>query len=409
MKNIQISLASARKLALNAQLLNKPKVFPNNKEGVLQVIDNLGYVQIDTIAVVQRAHHHTLWNRCQDYNPVMLHELQVKDRRIFEYWGHALSFLPMSDYRFYLPCMDSYNHPSGKWEKDRLEKYGHLMEPTLERIRVEGALSSKDFETPAKKKGCQWTHPKPVKAALELLFWQGKLMISERHNFQRVFDLTERVLPDDIDLTYPSDDELGEFLVRRALSVHGIAKAKEIAEHIHAADKKLILKSLSDLTESGKVLKVKLENDTRNDYYVLPDTLENISKCVESSKRVILLSPFDNLIIQRDRLKWLFGFEYAVECYVPAAKRKYGFFILPVLWGDRFIGRLDSKADRKTKTLNINNLYFETGFVDFEEFIPQFKFSLTDFAVFNECDNYIVEKVTSESRSKEILKIVNSN
>jgi hypothetical protein len=400
MKNIKISTQSACQLALNAQLIDRNTQFPDGKEGVFHVIDTLGYIQIDTITAIQRAHHHTLWNRCPDYKPEMLHELQAKDRRVFEYWGHALSILPMSDYRFYLSCMESFNHPSGKWERDRLEEYGHLMQPALERIREEGALQCKDFESPPKSKSDQWTHPKPVKAALELLFWQGKLMISERRNNQRVYDLTERALPEDIDLTYPSDEELGRFLVHRALSAYGIAKTKEIVDHIHATKKEVILKSLSDLTEAGEVIKVKLEGDDKTDYYILADTLQKTSQSIRQSQCVILLSPFDNLIIQRDRTKRLFDFDYTVECYVPPAKRKYGYFVLPILWGDRFVGRLDPKVDRKTKTLIINNLYFEPDFVNFDEFIPQFKTCLNDFAVFNECDNYIVEKITGNNNNK---------
>jgi len=406
MTNIQISLKSARQAALNAQLLDKIPQFPDGKESVLQIIDTLGYVQIDTITAVQRAHHHTLWNRCPGYKLEMLHELQAKDKAVFEYWGHALSILPMSDYRFYLSCMESFHHPSGKWERDRLEKYGHLMKPAYERIREEGALQCKDFETLPKPKSDQWTHPKPVKAALELLFWQGKLMISERRNNQRVYDITERVLPDNIDLSYPSEEELGEFLIRRALSAYGIAKTKEIVDHIHAAKREIIVKSLSDLTEAGEVIKVKLEGDDKTDYYMLPDTLEKTSQSDQQSKRVILLSPFDNLIIQRDRTKRLFGFDYALECYVPPAKRKYGYFVLPILWGDRIIGRLDPKVDRKKRTLIINNLYFEPEFVDFEEFIPQYKTYLNDFAVFNDCDNMVIKKVTPANLSVDLLNML---
>ena len=151
-----LSLEQARRLTLRAQLLDGRGRPPRGKEGVARTIEHLGYVQIDTISVVQRAHHHTLWNRRADYDPTMLHALQATDRRVFEYWGHAASYLPLSDYRFYLPKMQSFQTPSSRWERDRLEKHGHLMKPVLERIREEGPLSSKDFKAPPDTKRGTW-------------------------------------------------------------------------------------------------------------------------------------------------------------------------------------------------------------------------------------------------------------
>jgi uncharacterized protein YcaQ len=148
----------------------------------------------------------------------MLDELLAVDRTIFEYWGHAASYLPMQDYRFYLPRMQSYFNPTGKWERDIYQKVGHMLQHVLERVRAEGPLTSKSFEPPPGEKREGWWDWKPAKVALELLFWRGELMIAERRNFQRVYDLTERVLPDWVDRTVPDDEQLGQFLVRRALT-----------------------------------------------------------------------------------------------------------------------------------------------------------------------------------------------
>ena len=195
MKETRISPEIARKIALKAQLLDGSMKFPKGKEGVAQAIEKLGYVQIDTINIIERAHNHTLWTRRPDYKPEMLHELQSRDRRVFEYWGHAASYLPTTDYRYYIPMMRSFADPKSKWVQGRFKKYGHLMKPILERIRKEGALSSRNFETLTDKSRGTWWDWRPSKVALELLFWKGDLMITERRNFQRVYDLTERVLP----------------------------------------------------------------------------------------------------------------------------------------------------------------------------------------------------------------------
>jgi uncharacterized protein YcaQ len=399
-----MSSAQARRFALNAQLLDDDAgISSQGKQGVAEVIDKLGYVQIDTIAVVRRAHHHTLWTRRPDYRPEMLHELQAHDRRVFEYWGHAASYLPMSDYRYYLPRMRRFHNPKSKWERERLEKHGHLMEPVLERIREEGPLTSKDFEPPPGTKRGEWWDWKPSKVALELLFGRGDLMVTERRNFQRVYDLTERVLPDDVDTRLPHDDELGRFFVRRALSAHGIAREREIQDYIDAAGRGLMSKSLADLVDAGQVVPVEIEDGDGTDYFALRETIEDASTMGSVPARVILLSPFDNLIIERQRLKRLFDFDYTLECYVPAAKRKYGYFSLPILWREDLVGRLDAKADRKDRNLIMRNLVFEERFHGFDGFLPPFVQALTGFAQFNRCETVSLENVTPED-PRSLLK-----
>jgi uncharacterized protein YcaQ len=413
MSFIDISLELACRLALNSQLLDGQAQLPEDKEGVAQIIDKLGYVQIDTIAVIERAHHHTLWTRHDNYDPEMLHELQAKDRRVFEYWGHAMSYVSMKDYRYYLPRMRNFLDSKSNWAKERLEKAGHAMEPVLERIRQEGPLSSIDFEPPPGKKGGTWWDWKPAKIALELLFWQGKLMISERRNFQKIYDLAERVLPEGVDTRYPDDEELGRFFVRRALSAYGVAQEREIRTYLQpeatrdsifqAVGKDVISKSLRELIDSAEVIPLKIKEDQDTDYYTLADKIDKAAKLKLKPSNVFLLSPFDNLIIQRDRTKRLFGFEYSLECYTPAAKRKYGYFVLPILWRDKLIGRVDSKAERKKKTLIIRNLVFEPEFNAFEEFLPLFVAKLKEFAQFNQCEKVVFEKV-SPAGIKQTIK-----
>jgi len=211
-----ISQDLARKIILNRQLL----LTLNAKDPLQQtevIFKHLGYIQIDTINVVKRAHHHSLWTRCRDYKESILHELQI-NKKIFEYWGHAASYLPMSDYRYYLPTMKRFEDPVDRWTADIIKEHGHLEDMIMYRIRSEGPLSSSDFKNDPGKESQGWWDWNPVKKVLELLFWQGKLMVKERNNFRKYYDLTERVLPEDFDFTFPDRCELGKFLILKAIN-----------------------------------------------------------------------------------------------------------------------------------------------------------------------------------------------
>src|SRR4030042_3233169 len=367
-----LSLSEARKSALWNPLPKLSSVsLPTGKTGTKRVIDHLGYVQIDTLTVIERAHHHTLWVRQPSYTPQILDELLAKDRWVFEYWGHAASYLPMHDYRYYLPKMREFPRKNS-WEKRWLLANKKLADSILKCIRDEGAMGSKEFKAQPGTGKRSWWNWKPAKTGLELLFWQGKLMVSERRNFQRIYDLKERVLPGNLNTTMPGDDELGRFMVLRALSVYGIAQENEIRGHIHAGKRNIVSASLKDMLASGEVMEVTVENFEKQKYFALPKTLEDSSKSLPdiSNSGVFLLSPFDNMIILRERMKRLFNFDYTIECYIPEKKRKYGYFTLPILWGDTFIGRLDPKVDRKQKTFYVRHLAFEQEFKKAADLVP---------------------------------------
>jgi len=391
---MKISLRQARRIAIHAQLLDGRSGLAKGKEGVAQVVERLGYVQIDTINVIERAHHHTLITRRPDYEPGMLHELQAVDRRIFEYWGHALAYLPMSDYRYYLPRMKSFEDPASKWAKSRLEKYGHLMKPCLERISSEGALGVKDFAKRSGAKAGAWWDSKPEKIALELLFWRGELMITERRKFGRVYDLTERVLPSGVDTRVPDENELLRFMVKRALQGLGVANAREIRFYLFNNETANLNAVLAEMVADGEIVEVQVKAGNGRMYYGLPDMMESVGRMRKKAPRLYILSPFDNLIIQRDRLRELFGFDYVLECFVPAAKRRFGYFVLPVLWGEDFVARFDAKADRKNKTLLIPHFYLEEGFTPSERFPDVLARKLKEIALFNNCEHIIVKRAT---------------
>lgn len=387
---MKISLATARQLALHAHGLDGGWTLPPGKEGAAQIVERLGYVQIDTIHIIQRAHHHTLWTRLPEYQPSMLDELLAKDRRVFEWWTHAMAYIPMRDYRFYAPRMGK----QALWGRQRewLLEYADVIAHVKDRIRAEGPLGASDFEHP-KNTTNGWWDWKPAKQALEILASMGELMVTRRRNFQRIFDLTERVLPPDVDTTPPSNEELQQFIVRFALNTGGVLRENEV----QWSRRKVDPAALQAMVDTGEVTVFEVEGLNGEPCYALSDVLESMMQSPNGEPHLHILSPFDNLIIDRRWVKAFFdGFEYTIECYVPAPKRKYGYFVLPIVWGDRFVARLDSKADRKPKTFVIKRLLFEPGFDAYDAVLPALVDKLRAFAVFNGCDNFAVEEVQPE-------------
>ena len=425
-RTITLSAGEARRLAIESQLLGggRTSTFkwsndtdarggstsgvkaPKNRQRVAEIIGHLGYVQIDTIAVIERAHHHTLWSRVPGYKPTMLENLLAKDRRVFEYWGHAASYLPIEDYRFYLRRMRSFDTCNDKWYEAVKKRCGQLVPMVLERVRNEGPLGATDFEDHSGRKRDGWWDWKPAKSALEMLMWRGDLIVCGRRNFNRLYDLPERFLPGDVNTSLPTDEEQGNFLVRRALQAHGLATVPEMFDHIRTGEKRLINDAVARLVESGEIVAVTVEGDQRSVYYVFTAVLDESTKTKRGKARIHLLSPFDNAVIRRDRLNRLFGFEHALECYLPANKRKHGYFVLPILRGDRFVGRLDPKADRKTSTLRIERLKLEDDISADDALVSGLAKRLREFAQFCGCEKVKIGKTSPGSLRKELTSLI---
>ena len=236
------------------------------------------------------------------------------------------------------------------------------------------------------------------------MFWRGDLMVSHRIQFKRMYDLTERVLPLSISTEYPDDSELGRFFIRRALQTHGIISEREMMQHIPLIDKSVITHSLKEMQVNSEVLAATIQGIENIVYYVDAKALEHLLSLKKPASRLSILSPFDNLIIQRDRLKRLFDFDYSLECYLPAIKRRYGYFVTPLLWNDKIVGRMDAKADRGNKILIIKNLQLEAEFKITEAFTSDFKKALTGFSIFNRCDQIRSEWVLP-SWAKDVCEI----
>ena len=391
-----ISFNDARKLVLHSAL---PPVVKKGRalDATLAAINHLGYVQIDTISVIERAHHHTLWIRNPRYRFDHLDSLMAK-RSIFEYWSHAAAYLPMSDYRFCLRKMKEIADGKGHW----FQRDPKMMQWVLRRIREEGPLQSRDFasDTQSNRQAWDW---KPAKQALEQLFMQGELMTTRRENFQKVYDLTERVLPDHVDTRPPTENEWFTHLIRRSLGANGIANAAEIG-YLRKGIKQGLLSTLDHLIESGEVEQVEIKparGESGLRYFMLPEVRALFDKPLRR-KQVRLLSPFDNLLIQRKRIRQLFGFDYQIECYVPEGKRVFGYFCLPILFGSDLVGRIDCKADRPKQTLFVKAVFLEHPIKDMAAFAALFHGALVDFARFNQCHTLAFDRIDHPALKGEL-------
>ncbi|CAA0090244.1 Uncharacterised protein [Zhongshania aliphaticivorans] len=389
-----LSAAEARKLILHAQLLPAAKPAGKSLAATLSAIEHLGYIQIDTISAIQRAHHHTLWNRNPRYQQSQLNEL-VATGDVFEYWSHAAAYLPMKDYRYTL--IRKHAIASGE-QRHWYAPDKSLMKSVLRRITEEGPLMAKDFEYKGEKLG-EW-RSKPAKKALESLFMQGDLMISGRENFHKVYDLSERVLPSHINTSTPSQEEYARYLIRAYLQANGAGNADEIA-YLRKNTKPLINTHLRNMVENQELLKIDI-NDKQ--YYAFPKSLDLLRKPLARSKLAIL-SPFDNLLIQRKRMQMLFDFDYLIECYLPEHKRQYGYFSLPILWNGNLVARMDCKADRKTSTLYIRHLAIESSLKNHDGFFEALGNTLPDFMRFNNCQQLQADKTTPASLLPQLIKL----
>ena len=364
-----LTVEQARRLALAAGA-GFHRATRRGPEAVAEIVDRIGYVQIDTISVVERAHHHILATRIPRYQTEWLERAPV-----FEYWAHAAAYLPWRDFRYTLPRKERIKANGHDWFRaDKVEA-----KRVLARIRSEGPLMARHFETSRRPAG--WWDWKPAKRALEYLFMAGDLMVV-RQGFQKVFDLTERVLPPGTDTRIPTPHEQAAWYVDRALDAWGLAARDEMAylrkEHVAHIDA-----VLRQREEAGSLIRVTVEGIAKTAYWVRPADLERIDAGKALDRTLRIVSPFDPFLIHRKRMRRLFGFDFAIECYLPAAKRTFGYFALPLLQGTDFVGLLDAKADRSAGRLIVQNLRYDGPAKRRAPFDRSLKKALNAFARFN--------------------------
>ncbi len=379
----------ARRVALDAQGLLRNSTFGRGLNGARRALESIGYVQIDTISVVSRAHHHVLWSRVPGFRPAQLDKL-VERREAFEYWAHAAAYLPMAHYRFALPRMHAIKAGETHWIRGR---DAQLMRAVRDRIRDEGPLKARDFSADDHE-STGWWNWKPAKRALEQLYIQGDLMVSRREGFEKVYDLPERVLPKHVDTRTPTAEEFARHLVDSTLRAHGYATQKSFTYgRKGSALRKAVGNYLAAQVDAG-LLEIRTMDDGQK-LYGVPESMSARPRRPVGNLR--LLSPFDNAIIQRERTLALFGYDYQLECYVKAEQRKFGYYCLPILWEDRLVGRLDAKAHRDKGILEIHHLHIEAPIDDRERFLTALSDRLTDYAAFNDCESVRIGRTSPRS------------
>ncbi|WDR01989.1 crosslink repair DNA glycosylase YcaQ family protein [Devosia algicola] len=348
-----VSASQARRIWLRAQRLDVSAPFGAGPDATPRAIAHLGYVQIDTINVIERCHHHILYSRIPDYRRTDLGTAQSDDKSVFEYWTHALAYVPRADYRYFMGSMARLRETPNRW-------FGTVaprdVKTVLRRIRAEGPLSMRDFDSDVRvDKTHPWASRKPSKRVLEMAFFQGHLTVSAREGMLKTYDLSARHFGWPPRPRPASEHQVTAYVLDRALRAQGMVSLQSIC-HLDAPRKKAVNALIAARVRAKKLVPVHLANAPEAQHWVTPAALA--ASPHPAPELVHILSPFDPLIIQRPRLKQFFGYDHQFEAYLPSEKRKIGYFALPVLMGDEIAAVIDLKADRAAKSLLVQNLHW---------------------------------------------------
>src|ERR1700722_16153583 len=343
---IALTKTAAGAIWLRAQRLDSEAPFGDGPQATRAAIEHLGYVQIDTIHVIERCHHHILWNRIPDYRRSDLHHAQSIDKSVFEYWTHALSYVPASDFSFFIPAMKLHRREGHRW-------FSEVKPADLRKVmglfKKGGAMPIRDIDDDVLvEKVHAWGSRKPSKRALQLAFYEGRVTISERNGMLKTYELMERHFGWDKPPKAASAREITGYLLDRGLRAQGVVSLDSIC-HLDALSKQQVRRLIEVRVCRKELVPVALEGAGKQEHWAQPETLETAGN--DASVRVHILSPFDPLIIQRKRTRLIFGYEHLFEAYVPKEKRRFGYFALPVLVGGEIVAALDLKTDRQNGQL----------------------------------------------------------
>ena len=373
---VEFSVETAREVLLAAQGLDSVPERAT-KDDVRGIIRRMGVLQIDSISVVARSPYLVLWSRLGSYEPRWLDEL-LAEGALFEYWSHAACFIPIEDYGLYRRLMIEGGEKTRSWMQAHHEEIEHVME----RVSENGPVRAAEFARTDGKAGGWWEW-KPEKRALEHLFAAGELMISRRENFHRVYDLRERVLakalPDWEDALAPNEQEVRRALALKTVRALGVALARWVPDYFRTP-KKGVSGLLEELADEGSLLRARIEDEPA---YLHPDNAGLAEEILSGGLRssvTTLLSPFDPVVWDRARALELFGFEYKIEVYTPAARRRYGYYSLPILHSGSLAGRLDAKAHRKQGTFEVKSIHLEPDTLVNDDLVSELAYALRDCA-----------------------------
>ncbi|MBR0757076.1 YcaQ family DNA glycosylase [Bradyrhizobium jicamae] len=342
---VPVSTAQARHIWLRAQRLDTVAPFGEGARAVADAVGHLGYVQIDTINVIERCHHHILFTRIPNYRRADLRQAQSADKSVFEYWTHALSYVPAKDFRFFRPLMREHQREGHRW-------YASVTPADTRKVMrliKAGPLTIRDIEDDVlTEKEHLWQSRKPSKRALQLGFYTGVLTVSERNGMLKTYELMTRHFGWDKPPKPATSAETTTYLLDRALRSQGIVSLDSIC-HLDAPSKKPIRRLIDARVRRKELVPVALDGAGKQEHWARPEVLEEQGE--GDPNLVHILSPFDPLVIQRKRTELFFGYSHLFEAYVPRAKRKLGYFALPVLVGDDIVAAVDLKTDRQNKKL----------------------------------------------------------
>jgi hypothetical protein len=341
-----IALSQARRLWLRAQRLDASAPFGGGPEATRAAIEHLGYVQIDTINVIERSHHHILYTRIPEYRREHLRRAQSVDKTVFEYWTHALSYLPTADLPFFIGAMKRSRDGPGRWYSSVTKQD---LRNVVARIRKHGALTIRDIDDDVLvEKNHPWASRKPSKRALQLAFYAGALTISERVGMLKTYELMDRHFGWEKRPKPASERATLNYLLDRALRSQGIVSLDSVCFQ-DARRKPAIRRLIEARVRRRQLVPVAVDGAAKPEHWVPPEALDVSLDPADAP--VHILSPFDPLVIQRKRLELFFGYGHRFEAYVPKEKRLFGYFALPVLVGDDIVAAIDLKTDRAARKL----------------------------------------------------------
>ncbi len=411
-------LAAARTLALHTQALDSPP--PDtapDANAIYDTVDRVGWVQLDTLQMVQRSQYIALWSRLGPYDTADFDYLTFgnggieggNDRLLFEYWMHAACIIPLSLYRFTIPTMLNHKYRQGKRRREWLEDPANIevLDAVMERVRDNGLVRSADFERTDGRRGTWWDW-KPAKIALEHLYNTGELTIANRINFQRIYGVTETVLPDWVDTTPPTEEEAYLTLLDKSARALGICTPMQVPDYFHM--KRTPAKPLVQrMLDEGTLLTVNVELDdgTVAEQVVHRANLPLLERAADGELtpcHTTFLSPFDSLFWAKGRDTQFWGFQQILEAYKPAPQRIWGYFCLPILHNDRLVGRFDPKLERRESTLRLKQIHLEPGIKPEDDLVADIASAMRSFMAFHDATNLVIEQSKPRGLRRKLLK-----
>ncbi|SPH24547.1 hypothetical protein DEA8626_03599 [Defluviimonas aquaemixtae] len=355
---------AARRLFLDRHALIEPPSGPAKGDDLLTLIHRLGFVQVDSINTVERAHHMILWSRRQSYRPGNLKRLIEKDRRLFEHWTHDASVIPTEFFRWWkLRFARDGERILSRWSNWQGPEFHNKVEDVRAHVCAGGPVGSGEVGEDEQRGKGGWWEWHPSKTALEFLWRTGELCVCHRRNFAKIYDLTERIYPDAHSCAVPTEAETIDWACNAALDRLGFATSGEIAAFWDLVTPVEAKDWCASARARGDIMEIAVEGADRNPRrcFARPDILKAAAAVPEPAGRIRILSPFDPALRDRNRAERLFGFRYRIEVFVPEAKREYGYYVFPVMEQDRLIGRIDAKCLRSDGALSVAAFWPEQG------------------------------------------------